>query len=169
MKYKDIEPGMLIKDLGLILETDIEGDNEFFEGRPNVLFIGWDAYNGACWSALGEDEEYEIRAEKGSKEYAEELNRIEEELTDHLGDIHGYLNTIHEYRDGVPREHSSSEGAVAKILASQFFHGYIKRREDSTSLPIRFDDYWSLSRHNWLGAARGVICLIKGKVDDSVD
>jgi len=88
---KDIKPGQLIAEHGLITAVDHKGENKFFSGKPNVNFICYhDAYHGVCSSWLKDGT---VELVEGD-EREEWLKQAEEELIDHAKNIREDLQLI---------------------------------------------------------------------------
>jgi len=102
MKYNELKPGMLIKGLGLVTEVS-DGNDKLWNGIPNVGHINSDAYHGVCFRATDHNEEFEEAHAPGSAPYIKELNRIREELMDHLDNIQEWLALIAGFREGSPQ------------------------------------------------------------------
>lgn len=74
MTFDELEPGHLIKYVGLILATN--GNDDFFKGRSITMIDYNDPYWGTCHRGVKPDEDFEILHEKGTPEYIEVINEL---------------------------------------------------------------------------------------------
>jgi len=100
---------------------------------------------------------------------AKNISDFGEEITSNLDNL---LDLILILKNQILYERSSKilndeqiEEKIAEILARQFWSG--SRERDTTTFSANrykiFEDYWHESRAGWLGSARGVIALVRGK------
>lgn len=78
MKYTEIKPGMLLKDIGLIIAVDIECKDKPFM-NPNFTF--WELHDGGSlgpWRREFKEHEegFKILYEQGTEEYVEHISKI---------------------------------------------------------------------------------------------
>lgn len=79
MKFDELEPGMLIKDVGLIIETGND-ENGFWQGPHISMFCLNDPAFGAVSFQPQSDQEFEILHEKGTQDYEKEVEKIRKVL-----------------------------------------------------------------------------------------
>lgn len=99
---KDIKPGQLIEEYGLITEVDREGNDKFWSGKSNVCFICYhDAYHGTCSAELKHEEFELIEGEERTKW----LKQAKEELIAHAKGIQEDLQKI----DSIEKENKMEQ------------------------------------------------------------
>jgi len=70
MKIADLKPGMLIEGVGLLVGVDTDGNDRFWQNRPNIAFICLnDPYNGEVHREVREDEDFTVLVEQGTVQY----------------------------------------------------------------------------------------------------
>ena len=94
MDMTQLQPGMLIRQLGLILDVDLTNEDEFYS-EPNVRFLPiWGTYYGACGTILEKGREYTVLHPIGSNAYRQLLTDMVEEMTTNVNNIQTNIDQV---------------------------------------------------------------------------
>lgn len=100
MKFKDLEPGMLTKEWGLIVEVIPDGEDGFV-GRGDVIwFLDPEEWDGRMFRTVYTMESFTLLCETGSPEHARQIERIISECNRQITEAKADIRLLKTFMEG---------------------------------------------------------------------